>query len=292
MRAYRNQDGKKKKQKALPMMVLRKMLELANSPWETAVAWLLIGAIFFAMRSCEYLDTKIPESDRRTKILRLRNIIFKSNGITIPHTSNDIENADIVLIVFEFQKNDKRNIQIHMFKTSDEILNPVVAWAKTVKRVWSYPNASPDSKVCNFLDQEGNVVLILAPQVRDWLKATVDLIGEDVLGFTSEDIGLHSLRSGGAMAMFLSKCPTIIIMRVGRWSSEAFLEYIREQIENFTVDVSENMLQYESFFNLNGEPSTTTTVTDTINIENGPERVPFRVNFSQLSMNSSGRMTR
>ena len=49
------------------------------------------------------------------------------------------------------------------------------------------------------------------------------------------------------MAMFLAGTPTIIIMRIGRWSSEAFLEYIREQVEQFTQGVSRNMLQFEHF---------------------------------------------
>ena len=35
------------------------------------------------------------------------------------------------------------------------------------------------------------------------LRAIIRIIGEDVLGFKDTDIGLHSLRSGGAMAMFL-----------------------------------------------------------------------------------------
>ena len=52
------------------------MLELAKSPWQVAVVWLLIGAIFFAMRSCEYLEINTPEKERRTKILRLSNVIF------------------------------------------------------------------------------------------------------------------------------------------------------------------------------------------------------------------------
>ena len=67
------------------------------------------------------------------------------------------------------------------------------------------------------------------------------------LGFTKDEIGLHSVRSGGAMAMFLSGVATIIIMRIGRWSSEAFLEYIREQVEQFTMGVSKKMLQFENF---------------------------------------------
>jgi hypothetical protein len=75
-RAYRNQDGSKRKQKALPMMVLRKALELSNSDREIATSWLMIGAIFFAMRSCEYLKTAAEEK-KRTDIIRIGNITFK-----------------------------------------------------------------------------------------------------------------------------------------------------------------------------------------------------------------------
>ena len=71
------------------------------------------------------------------------------------------------------------------------------------------------------------------------------LIGDYILGFSKDDIGLHSIRSGGAMAMFLSGTSIIIIMKVGRWSSEAFLEYIREQVETFTLGVSQGMLEFE-----------------------------------------------
>ena len=66
-RGYCYQDGTKLKQKALPMMVLRKVLELAVSQREKAIAWLLIGALFFAMISCEYLKVA-PEETKRTKI--------------------------------------------------------------------------------------------------------------------------------------------------------------------------------------------------------------------------------
>ena len=49
------------------------------------------------------------------------------------------------------------------------------------------------------------------------------------------------------MAMFLAGVVTVVIMRVGRWSSEAFLEYIREQVEQFTWGVSKKMLLFENF---------------------------------------------
>ena len=83
------------------------------------------------------------------------------------------------------------------------------------------------------------------------IRGIVDLLGEELLGFTKEDVGLHSIKSGGAMAMFLSGVSEIIIQRIGRWESDAFLEYIREQVENFTWGVSAKMLMYESFHHLN-----------------------------------------
>ena len=61
------------------MSVLRKMLDISDSSRDKALSWLLIGAIFFAMRSCEYLKTA-PEESKRTKMIRLRNIVFKKNS--------------------------------------------------------------------------------------------------------------------------------------------------------------------------------------------------------------------
>mmetsp|Transcript_19353 Transcript_19353/g.21924 ORF Transcript_19353/g.21924 Transcript_19353/m.21924 type:complete len:85 (-) Transcript_19353:123-377(-) len=84
------------------------------------------------------------------------------------------------------------------------------------------------------------------------------------------------------MAMFLSGTSTIIIQRIGRWSSEAFLEYIREQVESFTLGVSQKMINFQHFFNLNPNLNAPQTTVETDN-ENGPELVPFQVQFSQLA---------
>ena len=113
-----------------------------------------------------------------------------------------------------------------MFKTSDHLLNPVKAWAKTIQRVRGYPGASDDTTVCAFLDGDGSMTSIQSDQVRPRLRAMAAILGKAQLGFDPNEIGLHSLRSGGAMAMFLSGISTIVIRRIGRWSSEAFLEYI------------------------------------------------------------------
>ena len=282
-------DGARKKQKALPMQVLRTMMQVSNTEWEVATSWLLIGAIFFAMRSCEYLQTSSREDMKRTRILRIRNLKFVKDGMQLDYNDPRLEHSDIIMITFEFQKNDQRDVQIHMFRTNDELLNPVKAWARTVQRILKYPGSSEQSKVCMFWSKDKGASVIQADHVRTRLRSMVDIIGEANLGFTKEEIGLHSLRSGGAMAMFLSGTSTIVIRRIGRWSSEAFLEYIREQVEDFTAGVAQKMLKFEKFSNMRDSNKVSEKLLNTQDNEDGLDTVPFTMKFSDLALNSDFR---
>ena len=80
------------------------MNELSTTPWEIAVTHLLILALFFAMCSCEYLETRYPEESRRTQILRWKSFKFKKEGIILPHSSSleTLMSADLVILPFEF----------------------------------------------------------------------------------------------------------------------------------------------------------------------------------------------
>ena len=82
------------------------------------------------------------------------------------------------------------------------------------------------------------------------IKFAVDESGEQVLGFTKDDVGAHSPRASLAMLMYLAKEPVYTIMLVGRWNSDAFLAYIEKQIREFTKGVSTSMLSHETFTNI------------------------------------------
>ena len=45
-------------QKALPTRVFQKLYDLCLTSQDFAIAWLIIGAMFFVMHSCEYSMTK------------------------------------------------------------------------------------------------------------------------------------------------------------------------------------------------------------------------------------------
>ena len=79
------------------------------------------------------------------------------------------------------------------------------------------------------------------------LREVVNNFGPDDLSFTSKEIGTHSIRSSTAMQVFLNKYPTFQIMLLGRWSSDAFLKYIRRQVLEFSSGISESMVQKECY---------------------------------------------
>lgn len=80
------------------------------------------------------------------------------------------------------------------------------------------------------------------------LKHTVDNMSG--LGFTGKDVGTHSIRSSFAMALYLSKRAISTIMLLGRWCSDAFLLYVRRQVQEFSAGVSADMVSQETFFTI------------------------------------------
>jgi hypothetical protein len=50
------------------------------------------------------------------------------------------------------------------------------------------------------------------------------------------------------MAMYLAGVPVFTIMLLGRWSSDAFLHYIRKQVKEFSTGISQKMIIHEHFF--------------------------------------------
>ena len=193
------------------------------------------------MRSCEYL--KVPQSGkRRTDVLRLRNIGLFKDGILLNHSDPQCEYTDNVSITFEFQKKDERNDKVTQKDTDHTFLSPVTIWHAIVKRIRSYPGFNNDTPV-SAVWRNKRIQHITLEEMIASLRDAVKAIGEEKFGFKSSEVGTHSIRSGAAMAMFLDEIPVYVIMMIGRWSSDAFLKYIRKQVEQFTHNVARRMIK-------------------------------------------------
>ena len=251
LKGYKNQDPHTKHQKALNTNVYRHIHTKATTEEDTAIAQLLCGAFFFAMRSCEYLTT---QGERRTKLLTLSNLRFFLHHKLIPQTSKDLSSADCIVINFEFQKNNERNQSVTMHRTADPILCPVKAWAALAQRILSYPGTGPSTPVNTVCMINGRYTQLQSQCVLLAIRTAITEIGPTTLGYGPMDVGTHSNRSASAMAMYLNGVPVFTIMLLGRWSSDAFLRYIRPQVEQFSSGVSQRMVNTHHFFTI---PSST-----------------------------------
>jgi hypothetical protein len=109
-KGYRNNDPSCKHQKAIPVSLIQQMIQRAvTDPGLIAFHQLTIFAFFFAMRSCEYLKVS---GTRRTHPLRLRNLTFRRRHAIVPHDDPNLELADNITVMFEFQKTELRDYSV------------------------------------------------------------------------------------------------------------------------------------------------------------------------------------
>ncbi len=238
----------------LPIKVWNAINKDRSSPLQHAMADLLIGALFFAMRSCEYSSTSTSDGPYKTKILTCKNIQFliqnNSSLSAILHTPTltTLYSADCVTITFISQKNGDNAIKVTQYKSNKDLC-PVKAWVNTINRVLSYPHTSNTSTVNTFLNPKNKrLVRISSKQTREHIKLTVKQIGPQLLGVDITRVGTHSIRSSCAMLLYLAKIPTATIMLLGRWKSDAFLLYLRRQVQEFAEGLSTAMMSMPTMF--------------------------------------------
>ncbi len=254
LKAFDNADPPPHRQKAITPKFIRKFYQLLTGPTGsvqhppyTQTADITLGAYFFAMRSCEYTKTARPG---RTKRVRLGCIVFRTRTRrVIDHSDpNLLTSAAYVTIVFEDQKNGKKMDARTQRRSGHRFLCPVLRWGSAVRRIIAtIPNYTEQTNLCSVL-LDGEVLDISNSFVRKLLRHTCELYGgHTTFGFHPHEIGNRSIRSGAAMSLFLMDHSPAKIMILGRWSSDAFLVYIRPQVLEWTHNMSCDMLYLDSF---------------------------------------------
>ena len=241
IRGYKINDPVEKKQQPLSPRMLRRILRRASGGRGRLVANLLVGAFFFACRSCEYVRTS---GEPRTRIVRVEDIEFmkKEDGAVVvvpPGTKG----ATAVRITFRWQKNLQKDEAITQHASGDKELCPVIAWGYVCKLARAQGRGS-GGYVNAFEGSRGDVTY------TDIMEAIRGIVGEMAThdgALHPEDFGTHSVRSGAALAMYLSGTAVVDIMLEGRWSSDAFLEYIKRQVLERSAGISTDMVNIENF---------------------------------------------
>jgi hypothetical protein len=278
LKAYDNVDPPTNRQKAITPKLLRCMhsstgidtLELRDT-LPAATADLTISAFFFAMRSCEFSTTRRPG---RTKVVTIQYVLFRdSSKRIVPRSAPDLlTRAEYVTVTFVSQKNGKKMDLRTQRRTGDPVLCPVLRYGSVISRILRQnPLAHQDTKI-NTIRSNATTGTITNNYVRDLLRTTCKTFGSSTaFGYASTEIGNKSIRSGAAMSLFLSNVSTARIMLLGRWSSDAFLAYIRPQVLEWTSNMSRSMIRIDSFL----DPSSSHNVADNDDPRQRKQYKPF-----------------
>jgi len=206
---------------------------------------MLLG-FFFAMRSCE--NVKLS-GEGRTHPIRKRNMVFRKGGQILPHLLPRLHLADTIAITFEYQKRDERNNTVTQWRTGDSTYCPVVVSAAVVRRLEAM-GVSESDFIYKFKGNDGHTRDFDSATALRMLLGFISSINFKGLGLDPKRIGLRSLCLSAVMAMYLNGVPVYTIMLLGCWSSDAFLRYIRKQVESFGSGVSSKMIVTSRFLHV------------------------------------------
>jgi hypothetical protein len=177
--------------------------------------------------------------------------------------------SDCVSITFEQQKRETKGDIITQHRSNDPILCPVKIWSKIIRRLNSYKSSDPNTTVNTYFHKDSTTHKFTGQELLKRIRIAAETIGSDKLGFPPEQLGLHSARSGAAMAMYLAGVPVFTIMLLGRWSSDAFLRYIRKQVKEFSAGVSQMMIRQDNFYTIQNKDQ---------NVSDQPLKFPSQYN--------------
>jgi len=257
LEALRRSDPPTRPQLAVPVSVPHWVFDqsrLSRSPHVQAVGDLCLIAFYFLLRVGEYTQTQATRTTR-TQQFRLQDVVFfrQQQPMTNADLCNPNLQPDLVRLRIDNQKNGKRN-QIISHHASNQRYCPVNACANRVRTLLN-AGATPETPLCAYRPYpEAPFAYVTNDDIVDAVRAALGPTGTTDRGYRDKIVGSHSLRAGGAMALFNQGVEVTKIMKMGRWTSTAFMTYIHEQVDVVSRGIAEKMATAIPFVNLDTSP--------------------------------------
>ena len=188
---------------------------------DACVVWAaLMVAFFYLLRASEYLVQQNRSWSQR-RVLKGKDVEGRKDN----KACNNMSEAEELVIYLTGSKTDQYNqgtVRNH-FKSGDPVLCPVLAMA-AMQRAFPHRFQGAEAGEALFRFQDG------APVQREDIQGLIQLAAI-ADGQASSRYGSHSLRIGGATAIYLSTKDLDHVKRFGRWSSDSFHGYLWEAHE-------------------------------------------------------------
>jgi hypothetical protein len=256
---FRREDPPSIPQLAIPIKVPNMCFEAAFTPSANASiqagGCLILIAFYFLLRVGEYTQPRYiyRNGERirasRTKQFSVGNVAFFKDGTIVPRNSplQVLLNCDSATLKITNQKNGRMGDTIHQ-KAIQKNSCPIRALAHRVHHILS--NGGSESTLLCAYKHNNEWSSVTSSEIIKMIRAVARELKLEKQAIDPDLIGAHSLRSGGAMALKLHGFNDTTIMKMGRWSSLTFLQYIHTQIAHLSEDISRKMSIPLPFLNI------------------------------------------
>jgi len=234
LRSYKKFDKPAKRVKPLPVCVVIAILETgarASSDRTMMLADMTCVAFFFCLRPGEYTGTVTDDQafslDDITLFLNTRQLSLRDSS------DHDLLAATHVNYCFTRQKNMNDGQVIAHARSDHRRCCPVLATIRMVLyhrasfKKFNRPFTS-SVKLASYYSATGKNIPLAASAFTDVIRLHASSL-RSMTGVHPKEFTARSLRAGGAMALLSGGCDRDIIKLLGRWKSDAMMDYLHEQ---------------------------------------------------------------
>jgi hypothetical protein len=257
---YRREDPPAIPQLAVPITVPNAAYNAAmesSDPKIQATGCLTLIAFYFLLRVGEYTRPRYIRRNgqqvRATRTIQFTymNVGFFKDGKVVSRTSplSTLLQCDSATLKITNQKNGRMGDTVH-HKANGSQMCPVKALAYRIDHINKH-NSDPthDRLLCSYFDNNAWHT-ITSSDIIAMVRTSAKALNLQDQGIDPDLIGAHSLRAGGAMALRLHGYDDTTIMKMGRWTSLTFTQYIHNQIAHLATDISKKMSMPLPFLNI------------------------------------------
>ena len=218
--------------------------------------WSLI-AFYYLLRIGEYSEKASRGDSKQTVPFRMKDVTFfefdnKKRLRQMPRNASEerIMNAAGCTLRLSNQKNGWKNVCIFHFANGDAVTCPIRALGRRYCHIRSH-STDPEEKLSAYF-VNGVKYYLRDKEISAKLKMAAAQLHYPERGIPIDLVDTHSLRAGGANALHLAGYSDREIQKMGRWRSDTFKEYIRENLSVFSLGMSKDMKKTFRFVNIQG----------------------------------------
>jgi hypothetical protein len=256
---FRRDDPPSIPQLAVPITVANACFDIAiaSSDAKTrTTGFLILVAFYYLLRVGEYTRPRwiYRNGERRratrTKQFSFDNVGFYKNGRILSRESplELLLTADSATLKITNQKNGRMGGTIH-HKSNGREACPIKALAHIIAHINAHKEDDMDHLLCSYFHND-EWTTVTSSDIVHMVRLAAKALHLEQQGIDPDLIGAHSLRAGGAMALRLHGCDDTTIMKMGRWTSLTFTQYIHNQIAHLAEDISSKMSIPLPFLNI------------------------------------------